>query len=117
MTTQPIDIKALRKLAEAATPGPWNIKEHGIYSEHPEFKEYGGNVCHLDFPDYKNAPYLLAVNPTRMLTLLDALESAVEALKDAQETICGEFCGGKGHHPVCKTPSAALSRLAELGVG
>ncbi len=30
------------------------------------------------------------------------------ALKDAVETIHGEFCGTSGHHPVCDRPRKAL---------
>lgn len=74
--TDPIEM--LRKLAEAATPGPWSF---GGCEQHP--KEYnsscwvvraaGGSIVSHD---RKNRAYEAAANPAVVLLLLDLVEAS-----------------------------------------
>lgn len=41
------------------------------------------------------------------------LALAIEALGDAQDTICSEFCTRDKHHPLCDRPRFALSKLSK----
>jgi len=144
MTTQPIDIKALRKLAESMSPnfsGPWNMAGGRTTVVNRPVEVI--SVCHPNGPweciqvnggMRDLAEYITAANPATMLTLLDALETAAEALRFysedknySEEGIPGKLFRaastpdepGECHwsHDDGQTARAALSQLAELGVG
>lgn len=71
MTAQPIDAEALRRLADAATPGPWPLFSGG---------EYVGGVGIVIAPDDggvspANAEFIAAAR-TALPALLDALAAA-----------------------------------------
>lgn len=83
----------LRKLAEAATPGPWRVEpQHGytedyIVTNHPSWQgpgllRYVGE-CGLAHGQEKrpqkfqdDAAYIAALSPERVLALLDVIEAA-----------------------------------------
>jgi hypothetical protein len=88
-----LDLVQLRRLAEAATPGPW-VKRKGdrdvvkgpLAVNRRGFTEGfpngvgGQSICECDDMDYsehqanRNARFIAAFNPTAVLELLDQLE-------------------------------------------
>ena len=84
-----IDTKQLRKLAEAATPGPWWIDSHGSTMVNPETLDtvfitsdrMGPSVRHEDtgnlsrWRNDNDASFIAAANPTAILELLDLLDT------------------------------------------
>ena len=83
MTAHPIDTEALRRLADAATPGPWPLLGGG---------EYVGGVGLLVAPDDggvspANAAFIAAAR-TAIPALLDenaALRARIKAVEDVLE--------------------------------
>lgn len=81
----------LRKLAEAATPGPWVTMDgvHSLWIDAPEKGQHIADVFrHIkNQPNgFPNAAFIAAANPTAVLALLDeltALRAKVKALEDA----------------------------------
>lgn len=72
-----IDTAELRRLAEGATPGPWEMSGGG---------EYIAPIGILAFPDdggvtSADARYIAAANPQTVLALLDEVERFREALR------------------------------------
>lgn len=73
-------IEELRRLAEAATPGPWS--RGGVTIEALHIVAYGapiGERCIADITDYRakrleDATFIAAANPAAILALLDRLE-------------------------------------------
>ena len=75
-------MKELRQLAEAATPGPWNVDK-----DFPK-KVMANDYCIALLHDYAednrddtgavNAAYIAAANPTAILALLDDLDQTNE---------------------------------------
>jgi hypothetical protein len=89
-----IDTAALRRNAEAATPGPWTAGGQSVTAPETEdrlpldVRLFGGSK-----DDHrKNARYIAATNPAAILALLDALDAlrAQQAAPDLMELI-GEF--------------------------
>jgi hypothetical protein len=69
MPAPPVDLAALRRLAEAATPGPWrSFDDYGYTSPVNGLRT---NIV----PSIKktNAAYIAAANPATLLTLLDRI--------------------------------------------
>jgi len=110
-----IDTKALRALAEAATPGPWYVQygddashmcmtaistrnkrlnNQGCFTE-SEFESLIAITLHQSYPwvdpdcknDDANSNYIAACSPDVVLALLDALERKDNLLRE-QLTIC-----------------------------
>ena len=88
MTTQPPDLKKLREVAMAATPGPWhrNIPPASHYNT--IFSGRNTHVLALT-PNNKhveaNAEFVTEFNPQTILALLDAYEASArdaESLRD-----------------------------------
>lgn len=97
-----IDIKELRQLAQAATPGPWKLYDDGSDTQHigDVSKTNAGwqyeTVCNMyedvsdnydTDNDYKlfensnnNAAFIVAANPVAIIELIDRLEAAEKAL-------------------------------------
>ena len=85
-----ININELRRLAQAATPGPWGVEDVG----HKYIVSKSGDgyisreVCKLDgstmsaFRQKENGPFIAAANPTTIEALLDHIE-AVKKERDA----------------------------------
>ena len=88
------DVAELRRLAEAATPGPWDY-----YRPHPNYRAYAvdrvmpgghlgedvattGDVCAEE-----NGAYIAAANPAAVLGLLDRLAHMTEARNNARAEV------------------------------
>lgn len=73
------DHATLRRLAENATPGPWEIDalengEHGLFisNDRPEAGSLGCASSQVaGFMVERNAEFIAAANPTAVLALLD----------------------------------------------
>ena len=64
----------LRKLAEAATPGPWHCHKGAVgASDH----DYSGQQVEIHIADSgtRDAAYIAAANPQAILDLLDEIET------------------------------------------
>ena len=85
------DLAELRRLAEAATPGPWDY-----YRPHPNYRAYavdrvmpGGHLGEdvattEDVYAEENGAYIAAANPAAVLGLLDRLAHMTEARDNAR---------------------------------
>lgn len=94
-----LDINELRRLAQAATPGPWKCEDAGfkwIISK-PGDGYISREVCKLDgstmsaFRQKENGPFIAAANPTAISELLNRLEAAEKdvALKERVIDVLG----------------------------
>ena len=78
----PAERDELRRLAKAATPGPWHAFQNGLGmgGSTPVDCETGVEVTfhapNLQPIDYANLAYCAAANPSTILALLDALDRA-----------------------------------------
>ena len=70
-----MDLENLRKLAEAATPGPWVVEGYRI------FQQGGEIVAHVE-PGSRD--FIAAANPQAVLALLDLIKRQREALEKIQ---------------------------------
>lgn len=104
-----IDINELRRLAQAATPGPWFSDARGNIWRRPlsDLYENGGSVAGdkpiafvfvgwrgegvTGYPVENNARLIAAANPAAITELLDRLE-AVEKERDALRTLVVMRC-------------------------
>ncbi len=90
-----IDLEELKKLAKAATPGPWTSDEHYGCVETAETPDccddsdecrviaklnYTGRCC-APVKEEFNAAFIAAANPQTVLALLQALEAAMDGLR------------------------------------
>ncbi|WP_417372972.1 ead/Ea22-like family protein [Glutamicibacter protophormiae] len=81
----------LRKIAEAATPGPWitdslESGEHGVFVEegNPDYRKLGcASAIVASHLVGKNAEYLEAFDPDTVLALLSRLEQAEQQVQAA----------------------------------
>lgn len=109
----------LKKLAEAASRGPWEVKvdkhphfrngnhtEHRIRTAwvHGQLKDHypvvttsvgipefeNGQPCHMVSISKEDAAYIAAANPAAILELLDIQAQLVEALKNARVYVSHE---------------------------
>lgn len=72
----------LRKLAEAATPGPWQkIDDTGIWAVCSDMHRVG-----IDFNE-SDAAFIAAANPAKIIELLDAIEAQRKLLEQSYDTI------------------------------
>lgn len=95
------DLKKLREVALAATPGPWHAGPNGKVWRRPvhDLYEYGGSVAgdssvaqafeghHMwqnKFPQDANAEFIATFNPQTILALLDAYEASA---RDAETPV------------------------------
>lgn len=101
MTAPDLDLAALRKVAEAATPGPWRHPDHGSVfaadSEQPdgthvavarcgdEWVPSGGLMCWRQAK--ANATHIAAFNPAVALALLDRLDAAERELAQLRDAL------------------------------
>lgn len=82
MTVEIVDTKELHRLAQAATPGPWEFEDVGY--KYVVSKSGDGyisrEVCKLDgstmsaFRQKENGPFIAAANPTTIEVLLDRIQ-------------------------------------------
>ena len=99
--TQQTERDALRKLAEAATPGPWafgtfhrllvvQVDKHGYADKHSAIADIGAGSIPWDataesMQEYNDAEYIAAANPAAVITLLDQLQSQAERIKELEK--------------------------------
>lgn len=84
-----LDMKELRRLASAASPGPWRAEDtNGALLSKvvvSTFSGSNGSTCVIGAcagPDREaNAGLIAAANPTTVLALIDRLERAEDALR------------------------------------
>lgn len=91
MTT--IDTAHLRRLAEAATPGPWEAGEPVNWDNIPQASVNSSGVL-LTWDDHsgevfkpEDAEYVAAIDPPTLIALLDELEQAKSDLAVAEEEV------------------------------
>lgn len=126
----PEDLEALKKAAEGATPGPWEVPEsiHGdpYITERGVGILRGGCVAVADTRDdygRSNAAYIAAASPDVVLALVERVEraeGAVAALREAFDP--GELeCGRLGLSCADVNPADRWCRAcrlrAALGLG
>ena len=78
-----MNIEELKRLADAATPGPWNIRPyvHGIGCGVDGMFQ----VCH--HASARDAAYIAAANPAAMLELIRQRDELLASLKEARELV------------------------------
>jgi hypothetical protein len=96
-----LDLKALRKLCEEATPGPWRVvaHEHGTATSlEPNvmwFEDDGGDLC----PTSEDLDFIAAANPATVLRLLDLVDSLRrdlnEEIRDGQRGARDAYAEGR----------------------
>ncbi|EAA9301860.1 ead/Ea22-like family protein [Salmonella enterica] len=86
-----IDKQALRKAAEKATPGPWEMEQENIwftdedgYTKHLVYVQQGDDVD--DKQDHYNTVFIAAANPATVLTLLDDLVAAEKRIAELERS-------------------------------
>ncbi|EMZ4243481.1 ead/Ea22-like family protein [Salmonella enterica] len=86
-----IDKQALRKAAEKATPGPWEMEHENIwftdadgYTKHLMYAQQGDDVD--DNQDHYNTVFIAAANPATVLTLLDDLVAAEKRIAELERS-------------------------------
>lgn len=62
----------LRKLAEAATPGPWNVDAHKNIMKHGKMVAFP--CISAGFDQSANAALIAAANPAKIIELLNTIE-------------------------------------------
>ena len=96
-----VDIEELKRLAEAATPGPWRTEGHVVFGVNHGKKRVASSIWGAPNSD-ENLSYIAAANPAAILELIaemerlreDAndltieLESSEKALKDSRANDC-----------------------------
>ncbi len=99
------DTDRLRSLAEAATPGPWEVQDEGqadglsVVRLEPDLG-YAAEVIWTDDADYPDearpdlAAYIAACSPDRILALLDELGALRAVAKAAREVSLRPFGTG-----------------------
>lgn len=104
MSTPPLDLTALRKVAESATPGPWEAKQGAVAPGKKvvgprESNDLGRGPIVLMQPIFwdkrsaANAAHIAAFDPPTVLALLDRVEAAeatIERVEDLAYTLLGE---------------------------
>jgi hypothetical protein len=76
-----MNIEELKRLAEAATPGPW-------YDRAGVLRGTGGGIKPIaTIYNGLNSPYIAASNPTAILELIRQRDELLAALKDAREMV------------------------------
>jgi len=123
--TQELEPKALRKVAEAATPGPWVLDgfaeggcSEGCCEEYTRLSVYSvtnqGEVVASEVRAQRNADYFDAFDPPTVLALLTQLEQAKQDLH--WEILARQEL--KNHHDELqenhKKSEAQVARVREL---
>ena len=76
-----MNIEKLKRLAEAATPGPW-------YDRAGVLRGTGGGIKPIaTIYNGLNSPYIAAANPAAILELIRQRDELLAALKDAREMV------------------------------
>ena len=77
-----MNIEELKRLAEAATPGPWSSHPNGYYGVHSNT----GTICSTG-EKIADALYIAAANPAAILELIRQRDELLVALKYARELV------------------------------
>jgi hypothetical protein len=101
-----LDLVALKKAAEGATPGPWKVKpikgytDDYVVTEHPDYqqKPHGAHIAEVGYAAghtkqnfQENARFIALANPTTILSLLaenERMKEAILHLKEARDASC-----------------------------
>lgn len=77
-----MNLNELKKLAEAATPGPWveGISSHHTVSKHPKFFNY----TIAEFRHARDAEWCDAANPQQVLKMIECMEVMATALESTE---------------------------------
>lgn len=79
------NLEELKRLAEAATPGPWDVAVWTCGVRGCEVKRGIDRIgCDLHFP---NAEFIAAANPAAILELIRQRDELLVALKDAHQVL------------------------------
>ena len=84
------DVAELRRLAEAATPGPWEWDDNHARPGLRHGRSFGGVLFRcgaLYGPDAADAAFIAAANPAVVLALLDRLAHMTEARDNARAEV------------------------------
>lgn len=112
------DLTTLRQLAEAATPGPWDVYGAVVWSPDARSVIAGASateptsgVVEYERPKWsainqpaRNAAYIAAANPQAILALLDRLERAETLVAQCKATL-------EAMHPSAGVPDGDVARI------
>jgi len=107
-----IDKSALKALAEAATPGPWQLVSEGIR----RIESASEFVCESGGMEDQDAAFIAAANPATILALLaeiHSLECRFEVSEDTLGVIRGCLKAAEGDIDQLKTENESLRKDAE----
>jgi len=80
MTENSIDLDALEKLADEATPGPWNYEGTGYTDDGAQYREVTSSAEVIfgewGVPSEENAAFIAAANPATIKALIAELKEA-----------------------------------------
>lgn len=71
-----LDLKRLREIANAATPGPWRAAEYGAVMTMENEDVAQGDLGQVE----ENAAHIAAFNPETVIALLDRIEALEKKL-------------------------------------
>ena len=94
-----MNIEELKRLAEAATPGPWEYQKDSKdfpVNGYVTVRDCIYSVCVLPYEGIRaddrvtdNGQFIAAANPTAILELIQQRDELLVALKDARDSIAG----------------------------
>lgn len=110
-------LKRLKKLAQSATPGPWNNSGdhiHFIRGKDTEWNE----VCSIRTLTIEDGNFIAAMNPSTALRMIELLERAAGYIQNAELKECVN-CPENSPTPIeecmqCQTVRAAYKWLKDL---
>jgi len=79
-----MNTEELKRLAEAATPGPWGAEINTNMDN--KVSHSFGDICQTG-KDIGDAIFIAAANPAAVLELIRQRDELMEALKDAREMV------------------------------
>ena len=83
-----IDKEDLRRLAQAASPGPWRVvKDHEFPGVHGGDVILGGSFCDYSVPTREDEEFIAAANPVTVIELLDEIEWLRAVFEAAREVL------------------------------
>lgn len=126
MTPEATDLVALKRLAEEATPGPWDTDENSVWGacdpDDTTSRGMGINIlqCRASVPrwakaplDYeqseRNAAFIAAANPATILSLAALIEAQAAEIEEARRLLSESA----DLTSLCTTPE----RFGEAGSG
>lgn len=95
------DYSELKRLAEAATPGPWSTEANELYWLEDGYTKHlmetfdGSDICH-DAEHPANLKFIAAANPAAVLALIADVEALLESEQESTE-LCDTLSVLLGH--------------------